>query len=202
MLEFLGAGENALFVAAIALMVLIGLLQVVGLGGDIDTDADFDAHGALDWLGIGRLPLLMLLVVFLALFGMLGLIAQQASLDWTGALLSPWLAVPGAAVAALPLTGACARMLARVMPGDHTTAIALDALVGRIGQITVGRAEQGSPARARVEDHHGQAHFVMVEPDNPGQLFETGDRVLLVRQQGEVFRAITGGDHRLPRLDD
>ena len=40
----------------------------------------------------------------------------------------------------------------------------------------------------------------MVEPDNAGQVFEEGERVLLVRREGDVFRAIAVGDHHLPRL--
>jgi hypothetical protein len=41
----------------------------------------------------------------------------------------------------------------------------------------------------------------MVEPDNDGQTFGEGERILLVRQEGENFRAITRGDAYLPQLD-
>lgn len=202
MLEFLGATENVFFSAAVVLMLLIGVVQLVGLGGDFDADAHADLDGdLLGWLGIGRLPLLMLLVVFLAVFGLVGLVGQQVLLDTTGALLPALIAVPAAAVLALPLTGLAANGLARVLPHDHTTAIAIEDLAGRSAQIVTGRAEQGSAARARVEDRHGQAHYVMVEPDNPGQRFEEGETVLLVRLENGLFRAIARGDHYLPRLD-
>jgi hypothetical protein len=199
-LEFLGAAPNIAFVSAIVLMLLIGVVELLGLGGAFDLDADIDGGDLLSWLGVGRLPLLMLLVVFLALFGGLGLVGQQLSLDTTGALITPWIAVPASLAASLPLTGLAARGLARILPQDHTTAIPLDALVGRFGSIVTGRAATGSPARARVEDHHGQPHYVMVEPDNPGQVFEEGEHVLLVRREDGLFRAIARGDHRLPRL--
>jgi hypothetical protein len=142
-------------------MLLIGAVQMIGLAGDfgidsdlhVDADADADGHlDMLSWLGFGRLPLLMLIVVYLALFAMLGLIGQQASHDWLGVLQPGWVAVPAAALAALPLTGVAARGLARVLPRDHTTAVTLDALVGEFACITTGRASEGSPARARVED--------------------------------------------------
>lgn len=200
MLEFLGASQNFVFVSAIVLMLLIGAVELLGLGGAFDLEADLDGGDLLSWLGVGRLPLLMLVVVFLAIFGSLGLIVQQVILDATGALISPWIAGPATLIAGLPLTGLAARGLARILPQDHSTAIMLDDLVGRMGAIVTGRATQGSPARARVEDHHGQPHFVMVEPDNPGQSFEEGEHVLLVRREEGLFRAIARGDHHLPRL--
>lgn len=204
MLGFLTAPENIVFVSALLLMALIGLVQAVGFGFDADPadaadgEADFEL---LAWLGFGRLPLLALLVVFLALFGILGLVGQQLSHDLIGMLVTPWLAVPAAVIAALPLTGLAARGLARILPRDHTTAIDLDWLAGRPARIVTGRAATGSPARARVEDAHGQAHFVMVEPDTPGQVFEEGETVLLVRREAQLFRAISRGDFRLPRLE-
>lgn len=198
MIAFLLAAENIVFVSALILMLLIGIVQAVGLAGD----ADFDAPDWLDWMGLGRVPLLVMLVLLLAAFGLIGLIGQQLAHDLTGALLPPWIAVPGAAVIALPAAGLSARVLAPVLPRDHTTAIDVDELVGESAYIVTGRATQGSPARARVEDWHGQMHYVMVEPDNPGQVFEEGERVLLVRREGDTFRAIARGDHHLPRLGE
>jgi hypothetical protein len=205
-LSFLGASENVVFVTAIILMLLIGLVQLIGLGDHVGGDFDADLHADVDfnllsWLGVGRLPLLMLLVLFLAIFGVTGLILQQAMFDWTGSPLGGWIAVPAVTLAALPLTSLAARGLALVLPQDHTTAVPLEVLIGRGAQIVTGRATLGSPARARAEDHHGQAHYVMVEPDRSGQIFEEGEQVLLVRREGDLFRAISRGDFHLPRLE-
>lgn len=193
MLGFLGAGENLAFVVALAIMVLIGMVEAVGLGTsalghDIDLDGDGDW---LSWLGVGQLPLLMLLVVFLASFGLIGLIGQQAMLGLTGALLPGWIAIPAAGVAALPATGVSARLLGRILPRDETTAIGVDQLVGLHAEIIVGTAAQGSPAKAKVRDFHGQVHYVMAEPDVPGVRFTEGDEILLVRREGHIFRAIS-----------
>lgn len=196
MIAFLLAAENIVFVSALILMLLIGVLQAIGLGGD----GHVDAPDWLDWMGFGRVPLLVVLVLLLAGFGLIGLIGQQLAADFAGALLPWWIAVPGAAVAALPAAGLAARILAPVLPQDHTTAIDVEDLVGRAAVVVTGRATPGSPARARVEDWHGQTHYVMLEPDNPGQAFEEGERVLLVRREGDTFRAIARGDHHLPRL--
>ncbi|MGA1852269.1 OB-fold-containig protein [Sphingobium sp. HT1-2] len=200
MAGFLLAPENIVFVSALLLMLLIGGVQALGLAGDADLDLDADAD-LLGWLGFGRLPLLALIALFLTCFAVIGLLGQQAAHDLLGAMLSPWLAVPAAAAAAaLPATGLAARLLAPLLPRDHSTAIPLDHLVGSRARIVTGRATRGSPARARVEDHHGQAHYVMVEPDNDGQVLEEGEIILLVRREEHLFRAISHGDHYLPRL--
>lgn len=195
---FLFAPENIVFVSALVLMLLIGAVQAIGLGHDVDLDIDADAD-LLGWLGFGRLPLLMLLAIFLAMFGILGLLGQRLALDIMGALLSPWMAGPAALVAALPATGLAARILGPLLPHDQTTALPLDALVGSPATIVTGRATIGSPARARVQDHHGQAHYVMVEPDTDRAL-EEGEAILLVRREGHVFRAIARGDFYLPSI--
>lgn len=193
MFEFLGAGQNLAFVIALGTMFLIGLVEVVGLGSSaLGQDIDFDGDGDwLAWLGFGRLPLLMLLVVFLACFGVIGLVGQQLALSSLGSLLPIWIAVPAATVAALPTTGGAARLLARVMPRDETTAIDVDQLIGLHAEIIVGTASEGSPAKARVRDFHGQTHYVMAEPDTPGARFVAGSEILLVRRDGHVFRAIS-----------
>lgn len=192
MLAFLMAPENLPFAVALVLMLMIGAVEAVGLGlGAVDLDADVDAHGdfgdLLAWLGFGRIPLLMTIVVLLALFGLIGITIQQLAADLTGAPLSAWIAAPAALVAALPLTGLSARRLARILPQDETTAIPLDDLVGRRATITVGIARTGSPARACVRDHHGLAHYVMVEPTDDRQSVGEGGSLLLVRREGNVF---------------
>ena len=204
MAAFLFATENIVFVSAIVLMLLIGAVQAIGIAGDFDLDihGDADLPGWLElgWLGLGRLPLLMLLAIFLALFGMIGLIGQHLLLDFAGAMLSPLIAAPAAFLASLPLTGFAARSLAPLLPRDQSSAVPLDALTGSFARIVTGVARSGSPARARVEDAYGQAHYVMVEPDNAGQTLEEGETILLVRREDHVFRAISHGDHYLPRL--
>lgn len=196
-MDLLIAPEAVVFTAACVLMLAIGAIEALGLGGG-DVDLDLDS-GMFDWLGVGRVPLLVLLVAFLAAFGSVGLAGQQTALEWTGALLSPWIAIPAALVVALPLTAGLSRILARVIPQDETTAFEIDDLVGRAGIITVGRAASGSPARTRVVDPHGQAHHVLVEPNDPAESFAEGDTVLLVRREGIGFRAIL---HSSPRFSN
>jgi hypothetical protein len=193
------APENTPFMVALALLALLALTQLFGfshLGGDADLDhPDTDGHvgfgeGIASLLGIGRLPLLAWLTVFLAVFALGGLTLQQVLDGLLGAMLPALPAGGLTLIGALPVTGILARPLARIWPSDETTAIDIEALLAKRGRIEIGSASRGNPARAAVRDAHGQVHLVMVEPHEDGARFAQGDEVLLVRREGELFFAI------------
>ena len=200
------ADHNMPFAAALVLMVLIALMQVVGLGhffGDSDLDADADGgplDGLLSFIGIGRVPFMVWLASFLLAFAALGVGGQALAEGLLGAPLDRWVAAAIAAVAALPVTGGLARPLAAILPSDETSAVGLDSLVGRRARITIGRAAAGHPARAQVQDHFGHMHNVMVEPHEPGSEMLEGDEVLLVRRENETFYGVALQERRLAPL--
>lgn len=192
MLAFLVQVETAPFTIALLLMFLLGVVEALGLGGsaiDMDVDHVGPAGEALDWLNIGRLPFLAVLVVFLAAFGLSGLILQQVALAVGGSLLPWFAAVPAAIAVAAPATRLLSRGLARVLPRDETTAVPIDSLLGRRARIVIGTAQRGNPARARVEDAFGHAHFVMVEPADDAS-FTQDSLLLLTTRQGDLFHAV------------
>ena len=190
------------FSAALALMLAIGAVEAAGLGAsglDVDLDIDLDHGGLLGWLGFGQVPLLVMIVAFLAAFGGLGLAGQQLATMIVGHMLPGLVAIPAAMMGAVPTTALLGRILARIMPHDETTAFDVADLAGRTGTITVGRARAGSPARTRVIDPFGQAHHVLVEPNDADAVFEAGDIVLLVRHEGDRFRAVS---HTIPHFSN
>lgn len=199
MLSFLLSADNVPFLAALALMLMIGAAEALGLGAGLavgegleglDGDVNVETPSLLSWINVGRLPLLMLIVVFLFAFGMTGLIGQRIVAALIGQP-GPWfLAAPLAFMAALPVTRVFGRGVARIMPRDETTAVSRDSLVGRVAVIVTGEARSGSPAQARVRDQHGQVHYVMVEPDTAADIFAQGSDVLLVRYAGAKYFAI------------
>lgn len=194
MLGFVLHSANAPFAAALLLILLIGLVEIAGLGltaFDLGADTgDAGSDGLPDWLGLGGIPLLLVLVTALAIFAVSGLALQQVAGDRFGAPLPAWLASLGALAATLPLTLVGARAAARWLPRDETTAVSLDALLARRGIIQTGTAARGAPARARVRDRHGQSHYPLVEPADPAACFAEGAEVLLVARHGEHFHAV------------
>lgn len=203
--------HNLPFAIAMGLMVLLALVQVLGLG-DWGMDADLDpeigpdadaslqpgmVEGLLTLLGVGRVPLTIWLALFLLMFAGIGLSVQELATSLTGAPLYSWLAAVIAAAAAVPVTGVLARPLGAILPKDHTTAVSTASLIGRRATITDGVARTGSPARARVRDIHGQAHYVMVEPHEQSSELHSGDEVLLVRREKDQFYATALAERRL-----
>jgi hypothetical protein len=192
------APHNLPFVLALGALALIALAQVTGLGDALE--ADVDAGGGLaaegfgealtTLLGLGRVPLLIWLASLLLVFGGIGLIGQAWIANLFGAPLPAGWASLAAGAVALPLNSLAMRPLGAILPRDETTAIALDELVRRDAEIQIGTARAGSPARAKVIDVHGQAHFVMVEPHDRALAFKAGDTVLLVRREGETFYGV------------
>ena len=194
------AATNLPFLIAFGILAVIALVQVTGLGDLLDGVGDFDTPDGLEagvfgdaltaLLGLGRVPLLIWLASLLLCFGTIGLIGQGVIAGMIGAPLSAGWAGLAAAAAALPLNSLVMRPLAAVIPRDETSAIDVDELVRREAEIQIGTARAGFPARAKVIDRHGQAHFVMVEPHDAAAELQAGETVLLVRREGQTFYGV------------
>ncbi|KHA65064.1 MULTISPECIES: OB-fold-containig protein [Sphingomonas] len=183
------------FAIAFVIMFGIGLIEAIGLGlGHLDLDADVYAEtdsGVLDWLGFGHeLPILIWLTSLLGCFTLTGIAIQQGATALTGGPLHWGLASGGALVAGSLLNTLAANGLARIMPGFETSVISTDDFLRRRGTILEGTARRGSPARAKIVDQHGQAHFIMVEPHDDADVIATGETALIVRRDGKLFYAL------------
>ena len=186
----------------LALAVLEGLSLLLGSSGlssafEIDVDADADihvgsGHGAslLSWLHIGRVPVLMLLILFLTAFGLAGICIQMLARSLLGSFISVWLASAGAFFLSIPAVRFGGFVLEKILPKDESSAVSLNSLVGRAGVIIIGTARVGVAAQARVRDEHGLSHYVMVEPDKEEELFEVGTEILLIKRLGAKYQAI------------
>ena len=181
-----------------------------GFDIDADIDGDFAAmetigasrlalSSVLGWLCIGRVPILILLIVFLTVFGLAGLAVQGAIDSVFGLLLPGFVAAVPALALALPSVRLFGRAFGRVMPGVDTTAVSRETFVGAVATIIRGKARRGRPPEAKLTDRHGQTHYLLVEPDNKRDSFAAGDEVLLVRQTGSRFRAIANPHAALSR---
>jgi hypothetical protein len=151
----------------------------------------------LGWLHLGKVPLLVLVVLFLALFALIGFALDLVAAGVFGAMIPPLIAAPVAAVAGVPQVRGGGGGIAHLIPSDQTYAVSLDTLVGRVAVIVSGTARLGYPAQGKVTSEHGQVHYVMVEPDVAEVTFAQNDAVLLVKRLSATrFQAI-----RNPRPD-
>lgn len=176
------------FTVALALLLMLALLEAVGAGlTGLVPDSDLPEHHVpgLHWLGIGRVPLGMLIVTWLFLFAVSGITIQRFAQAYAGGPMDALSAASAALFPTFVLGGLAASVLARVLPQDETTAVSLDQLVGRRATLQDHTATTVHPARASVVDQHGQVHLVSVLAHS-GVLLP-GDEVLLVRREGVQF---------------
>lgn len=181
-----------LLMCALACLEGLAMLTGGGLSHWLDGDSiGLDGAGApfLGWLHVGRVPLLMLLVLFLAAFGAMGLLLQWLLRETFGFLLPSLLASLVALLAALPCVRLGGAVLYRILPRDESSAVSLDALVGRVGVLVGGSARSAQAAEARVRDEHGRTHYVMVLPEAEETL-DKGTEVLLLRREGARYRVM------------
>lgn len=214
MLDFATASQNLPFAVVLGLLVtilvieLFGLLfgtDLGGLLGDIDLpdlDVDLDAPdlplganvgfltSVLYWLNVGRIPIIILLVLFMTAFVVTGYLLQLVVLSAAGFLLPGYVAAPIAVAASIPVVKCVGKPLSRIIPRDETEAISRTELVGSRAIITIGIAKTGYPAQAKVNDRYGTSHYLMLEPDNPGDELKSGEDLLLVRYDGTRYFAI------------
>lgn len=219
MIEILTADANLPFTVALGLMaglvvieglgmlfgasasdVFDSMLPDLGLDLDMDVDANLDVDAdlagpsslfqLLSWLQLGKIPFMIWLATLLSAFSFFGFLIQSVAHGVTGSHLAPWLAGVAAFVGSLPIARVVGAGLARVLPSDETTAVSELTFVGRTAVITLGTARHGQPAQARLKDEHGQAHYVMVEPQNEFDTFVTGTPVLLLEKHGATFTAL------------
>lgn len=220
MVDFAFADNNLVFTGALLLMIAVALMEglatVLGAGfsqvidalfpeADIDFDLDVDGSEVpssglsrlLGWLHVGKVPFLMLLVVFLTAFGLIGLTIQKALVVSFGFSLPWFAAVPLAWIASLPVVRVLGGIIAAIIPKEETDAVAESSFVGRTAVITLGTAKRGSPAQAKLVDVKGNTHYEMVEPDSASNEFRQGDIVLLTEKTELGFKAIANPNSKL-----
>jgi len=207
---FFADQNNPFLVAMVVTLAIAGietLSLVMGFGlsdliDDFLPDVDIDspeAEGsmfgeALGWLNVGRVPFLILLLAFLAVFTAGGYGLQLIMRGTFGFMLPAIIAAPAALALALPATRLTSRGLARIMPREETYATGNDDLIGRIAVVSLGPVTRRTAGKAKVSDEHGNTHFVRVRAARRGKRFLPDEPVLLVSHRRSLFDVITPPD--------
>jgi hypothetical protein len=215
MIDFFLHPSNSPFVIALAVMLVFTVLEIIsaslGMGlsemvdsvlPEFDADIDADIDGAvpggnfdslvklLAWFRVGEVPVIMLFIVFLTGFGLSGLLVQYISVSIAGIYVPTFIASVAGILASIPVVRVCGGLLGKYMPKDETYVVSEKSFHGMVATVTLGTAETGKPAQAKIRDKHGQTHYILVEPDTPGERFVTGDQAIIVSQAGAIFKVI------------
>ncbi|MCH7394775.1 YqiJ family protein [Acinetobacter dispersus] len=203
--------SNIVFSIALMLCLFIGLLELILLllGGSssfleqflpdsltnvdhADVSLEQSDHlltQLLEWLYLGKVPLLIWLIIFLTVYALTGLILQDVFYQLTEQYLPAWIIAPACLFLCMPLVRYSAALIAKIIPKDETTAIQTDDLIGRTAHIILGDAKPNSPAQAKVKDQFGQTHYVLVEPELD-IVFHQGQQVILTQRTKIGFQAV------------
>ena len=181
----------------------------VDIDADVDVNIDIDADTEVDfhtpslatrvfgWIKVAGVPMIVVLVVFLATFTLLGFTVQWISIAVTNHFLPAYIAAIPAFLGTVPLVRRVSLFLAKFVMKDETSAVSTNTFVGKIATITIGTARKGVPAQAKLTDKFGQVHYLMVEPDEESTTFTQSSEVLLVKKQGSLFKAIRNPNVKL-----
>lgn len=191
---------NPVFAVAIMLVLgialLEGVLTLIGFGLsslldsllpdiNIETNLEIDSpnhtFGELfSWINKGNVPFIMILLSFIAYFGILGILIQENLNKIFGFYGPLWIVIPAVILLTLPLIRWTTITLSRLIPQDETSAVSKNTLIDSVGKIVLGTASHDKAAEAKVYDQHGQTHYVMVKSMKEGDIFNSGDSVVIM----------------------
>lgn len=178
-------------------LVLIEMLSVVigasisgfleGMTG-LKAMEDADIFGAgLSWLNIGKVPLLALMMLMLALFSAFGFAIQSFAISMVHPMPA-WIASVLSLSLTLPTTRWLGIGIGKIIPKDETYATQEEDLIGRTGIVTIGPVQAKSVARMKIQDQWGNWHFPRVKPATEGDIIPQGTAVLVVDHfKGELL---------------
>jgi len=195
------APETWPFGVAFALIVGIALIEGLGMLISLspsnwlddllpDVNGDSGLDRVLGWLHLGKVPSLVLLVLFLTGYAVFGYSLQKVAHGMLGFYLPVWLAGLAAIAPGMATVRSLGALIAHIIPRDETSAVSEMSLIGRPGVVSAGAARRGWAAQARVRDTHGRTHYLMVEPDVDEEVFDEGAQILVVRKVGAFYRCI------------
>lgn len=200
---------NLIFLLPALAAVFYVLLLAVGAAPMDDAGFDFDAdveggagHDLLSVLGLGRVPLSLILVSFCMLWGVIGWFAVRTfSTMWPqpGTFIWPSLAV--ALLGAGLLTRVMISLLGRIMPRTESYGAGARELVGRLAEARYAITTTGGTVQ--VYDQYGSLHEVPARVLPGDAPIPAGAKVVLFRYddvagsylvtQDDAFDSLVGG---------
>ncbi|NDV91903.1 DUF1449 family protein [Alteromonas sp. 345S023] len=159
---------------------VLGLLDAPAATTQHSQDTGF--LSLFSWLNEEKAPLLVWLICFLFLFGSLGLTLNAATTSLLQFTLPPWISLTFATVFGMITTAKLIGGIANVLTKFQSCRHLNEEFIGAVAHITIGRASRGNPAEAKFTDNYAQLHYVLVEPREERELFDHGERVILVER--------------------
>ncbi len=188
-LQDLLAWWNLIFLLPFA--TAVGYLLLVALGGlhfdhDVEMDHDHDLDGEADnlflqtlgILGVGKVPLSMILMSFCLIWGFVGWVCNEG---FSQILPAPWFVV-ASVVTTFVVTLACTRVVAstvgRIFPSTESYGSTHQDLVGKLAAVRFTLTE-GSRGSATLYDNHKTFLEVPCRLMDGEEPISSGEQVIL-----------------------
>jgi len=171
----------------------VGLNAGVGTDADFGHDADLD-HGtglehvhdlepgmltrALSFLGIGRVPLSIIIISFCFLWGFFGFACNTLLAPILPSVIFVWASMAIAFGVSLSLTRILAHVMTRIIPATETYAVSLEQLVGKWGEAVTTIDDMFG--QVQVHDDAGVLHTVQCVIKSGETKIPRGNQVLLL----------------------
>jgi membrane protein implicated in regulation of membrane protease activity len=165
---------------------------------DHDTDAEEETSpimAALTWLGVGQVPVSIVLMVLLLTWGAIGFIVNviaqpHVSQGWQAAIFS----LPLALLGSLAITSGVSGLIVRYLPLHETSARRRHELLGCVGEAIFNLDQTGGLVAVRDED--GNLFQVACRTVPGAEPIPKGSRVRLVtyRAAGNLFFGTAAAD--------
>jgi membrane protein implicated in regulation of membrane protease activity len=162
------------------------------VGADADAaDHDFHHHdghmpfhlAAMSWLGIGRVPLSLVLMVLMMTWGLFGFATSYyLEGNWDDRTFVPPIAIAVAAIGSLLMTALSSRAIVRWLPTSETYAVRRHELLGRTGEAIYQIDQQSGVVSLR--DEHNDLFQVPCRVHADRDPISKGTRVRLIAYNG------------------
>jgi hypothetical protein len=179
------------FVLAVFVVELVGALVAgAGLGTlldqlfEHDIDLDGEPGPASDLLGLGRVPVLVLALIYSCFFGLSGLL-YQTKLGWFGHAAALPVAAAGAFLFGRPLVV----LWARLFPKVHGEAVSERWYLTAAGEVTLGPISVEQVGEVALTDPAGRRHKILALA-YPGERapIPRGRKVAVIDRIGTRYR--------------
>jgi len=172
----------------------VGVELEVDADLDIDADADIEVGAGiaphlaiLDWLNLGRVPFMVLVVLNLLSYGLLGFFIQKIMISITCVPMGKLSISLLVLAPSLIITHYLGRGVAKVFPKEETSAVKIETLINKIGEITIGTASHNNPAEAKVKDKYNKTHYIRVVPMDKEMKITQGEKIVVIELNNGIF---------------
>lgn len=146
----------------------VDLIEIEAVAADVSADVKAEVEAGhlpawavgLSWIGLGRIPLTIVMEVFLMAFGFMGLLFNALATDFVSWApnITFFAALPIAFFGAAAGTRAVAELLARTVLANATTGTPPGPFVGEVGRVTTRVSAKAG--EVRVEPLNGEPKYV------------------------------------------